>query len=113
MSSFTQNPAERRDFGFWLWSGSSIAVEGTNAAEWLFAEYYSCKSKISEGAGGFNPLKPGPNGWAWFRAVEKLIRAVGRGFIPGTKPMQSTSALVAEVCFLHVSPQIPSFSAAS
>jgi len=50
--------------------------------------------------------------WA-SQAAEKLIRAVGRGFIPGTKSMESTSALAAEVSFLHVSPQIPGFSAAS
>jgi hypothetical protein len=32
-------------------------------------------------------------------AAEKLIRAVGRGFILGIKAMESTGPLAPEVCF--------------
>jgi hypothetical protein len=33
------------------------------------------------------------------QAAEKLVQAVGRGFIPGIKPMESAVALATEVCF--------------
>jgi hypothetical protein len=35
-----------------------------------------------------------------FHAAEKLVRAVGRDFSPGTKPAHSMWALAPEVCFL-------------
>jgi hypothetical protein len=47
------------------------------------------------------------------QAAEKLIRAVGRGFIPGIKTMESAVALATEVCFCGESPEIRPFSAAS
>src|ERR1017187_10255973 len=46
-------------------------------------------------------------------AAEKLNRAVGRGFIPGIKPIESMWALAPEVCFSGLSPEIRPFSAAS
>jgi hypothetical protein len=33
------------------------------------------------------------------QAAEKLVRAVGRGFIPGIKSMESAVALATEECF--------------
>jgi hypothetical protein len=47
------------------------------------------------------------------QAAEKLIRAVGRGFIPGIKPIKSTWASAPEVCFSGFPGEIRSFSAAS
>ena len=47
------------------------------------------------------------------QSAEKLIRAVGRGFIPGIKTMESAVALATEVCFCGESPEIWPFSAAS
>jgi hypothetical protein len=44
---------------------------------------------------------------------EELNRAVGRGFIPGTKPPESTGALAPEVCFSCISEKSSGFSAAS
>jgi len=44
--------------------------------------------------------------------AEKLVRAVGRGFIPGIKPIKSTRASAPEVCFRRVSPKTRPFSAA-
>ena len=49
--------------------------------------------------------------WA-LQAAEKLIRAVGRGFIPGTKATESAPALAAEVCLLPIFPENKPFSAA-
>jgi len=46
------------------------------------------------------------------QAAEKLIRAVGRGFIPGIKPIKSTWASAPEVCFSGFPGEIRSFSAA-
>ena len=45
-------------------------------------------------------------------AAEKLIRAVGRGFIPGIKSIQSMRDSAPEVCFSSFPPGILSFSAA-
>jgi aminoglycoside/choline kinase family phosphotransferase len=45
--------------------------------------------------------------------AEKLNRAVGRGFIPGIRPMESTRALAPEACFSGISPENQPFSAAS
>jgi hypothetical protein len=39
--------------------------------------------------------------WA-SQAAEKLVRAVGQGFIPGTKATESAPALAAEVCLLPI-----------
>src|ERR1017187_5045830 len=50
--------------------------------------------------------------WA-LQAAEKLNRAVGRGFIPGIKPIESMWALAPEVCFSGLSPEIRPFSAAA
>jgi hypothetical protein len=47
------------------------------------------------------------------QAAEKLARTVGRGFIPGTKPIKSMRALAPEVRFSNISPEIRPFSAAS
>jgi hypothetical protein len=47
------------------------------------------------------------------QAAEKLNRAVGRGFIPGIKPMESMGALAPEVCFSGILPENQPFSAAS
>src|ERR1017187_4813972 len=47
------------------------------------------------------------------QAAEKLNRAVGRGYIPGIKPIESMWALAPEVCFSGLSPEIRPFSAAS
>jgi len=47
------------------------------------------------------------------QAAEKPNRAVGRGFIPGIKPMESTRALAPEVCFSGISPENQPSSAAS
>jgi len=52
-----------------------------------------------------------PNTSRALQAAEKLIRAVGRGFIPGIKPIKSTRASAPEVCFCQVSPKIGTFSA--
>jgi Ca-activated chloride channel homolog len=46
------------------------------------------------------------------QAVEKLARAVGRDFSPGTKPAESTGALAPEVCFSQCSFESRPFSAA-
>jgi hypothetical protein len=46
------------------------------------------------------------------QASEKLIRAVGRGFIPGTKPIKSMRALAPEVRFPGISIETRPFSAA-
>jgi hypothetical protein len=43
------------------------------------------------------------------KATEKLNRAVGWGFIPGMKPMESTKALAPEVCFSGILPEIQLF----
>jgi len=43
------------------------------------------------------------------QSAEKLIRAVGRGFIPGIKTMESAVALATEVCFCGESPEIRPF----
>jgi hypothetical protein len=43
--------------------------------------------------------------------AEKLVRAVGRGFIPGIKPIKSTGALTPEVCFSGIPVEICLFSA--
>ena len=45
--------------------------------------------------------------------AEKLNRAVGRGFIPGTKPFESNGVLTPEVRFSRISDKTSSFSAAS
>jgi hypothetical protein len=45
-------------------------------------------------------------------AAEKLVRAVGQGFIPGTKAAESARALAPEVCFLPPLIQNRPFSAA-
>jgi hypothetical protein len=50
--------------------------------------------------------------WA-LQVAEKLARTVGRGFIPGTKPIKSMRALAPEVRFSNISPEIRPFSAAS
>jgi hypothetical protein len=50
--------------------------------------------------------------WA-SQAAEKLVRAVGQGFIPGTKATESAPALAAEVCLLPILPENKPFSAAS
>jgi hypothetical protein len=47
------------------------------------------------------------------QSAEKLIRAVGRGFIPGIKTMESAVALATEVCFRGASQEIMPFSASS
>ena len=67
----------------------------------------------AEGGGAFNPrIKPAE--WTWAsQSEEKLIRAVGRGFIPGTKTMESAVALATEVCFRGASQEIMPFSASS
>ena len=46
------------------------------------------------------------------QAAEKLLRAVGRGFIPGIKAMESKRASAPAVCFPRFSPEIRPFSAA-
>jgi hypothetical protein len=46
------------------------------------------------------------------QVAEKLLRAVGQGFIPGTKATESTRALAPEVCFSSVWPGFRPFSAA-
>jgi hypothetical protein len=45
-------------------------------------------------------------------AAEELVQAVGRGFIPGIKPMESALALATEVCFSDFLPENKPFSAA-
>ena len=45
-------------------------------------------------------------------AAEKLFRSVGRGFIPGIKPIKSTWASAPEVCFSSYSPETWPFSVA-
>ena len=47
------------------------------------------------------------------QAAEKLVQAVGPGFIPGIKPMESAFALATAVCFLSDSFENRAFSAAS
>jgi hypothetical protein len=49
---------------------------------------------------------------AALQAAEGLIRAVGRGFIPGKKPIESTGALAPEVCFLGLPKSKPCLLAA-
>jgi hypothetical protein len=49
--------------------------------------------------------------WA-LQAAEKLDRAVGRGFIPGIKPIKSMGPLGPEVCLSGFSVKIGTFSAA-
>jgi hypothetical protein len=44
--------------------------------------------------------------------AEKLIRAVGRGFIPGKRVTESMRALAPEVCFSGNSPDVAPSSAA-
>src|ERR1035441_269618 len=58
------------------------------------------------------PQTPQKNGRA-LQAAEKLNRAVGRGFIPGIKPIESMWALAPKVCFSGLSPEIRPLSAAS
>jgi hypothetical protein len=43
------------------------------------------------------------------QAAEILVRAVGRGFIPGISPAESAPALAAEVCFCGLSFRIQDF----
>jgi hypothetical protein len=50
--------------------------------------------------------------WA-LQAAEKLVRAVGRGFIPGTRLLESMGASAPEACFSSISEKSSSFSAAS
>ena len=59
----------------------------------------------------FPSKRPGPETtFTRFRqAAKRLIRAVGRGFIPGIKTMESAVALATEVCFCGESPEIMPF----
>jgi hypothetical protein len=51
-------------------------------------------------------------GFISWQAAEKLARAVGRGFIPGTMPIQSVRALAPEVRFFWEFARCYPFSAA-
>jgi hypothetical protein len=54
-----------------------------------------------------NKIRPG-----LYRLRKNSCRAVGRGFIPGIRPMESTRALAPEARFSGVSPEKQPFSAA-
>jgi hypothetical protein len=62
---------------------------------------------------GFSRAERRPSAGSALQAAEKLVRAVGQGFIPGTKAAESARALAPEVCFLPLLTQNMPFSAAS
>ncbi len=61
---------------------------------------------------GFIPGTKAAESTRALQVAEKLVRAVGQGFIPGTKAAESTEALAPEVCFSSVWPGFRPFSAA-
>jgi uroporphyrinogen-III synthase len=71
------------------------------------------KKTDTEGGGGFNPrITPAESKWA-LHAAEKVDTEGGGGFNPRITPAESTPALAAEGHHPLISPEIPSFSAAS
>src|SRR5271166_2402787 len=68
--------------------------------------FTGCGKTHSGGRPGIHPNTTGPGGAI---AAEKLIRAVGRGFIPGIKPTESTRASAPEACFPGNSLACPPF----
>jgi hypothetical protein len=60
---------------------------------------------------GFSRAERRPSAGSALQAAEKLVRAVGQGFIPGTNAAESTRALAPEVCFLPPLTQNRPFSA--
>jgi hypothetical protein len=59
---------------------------------------------------GFIPGKKADRMNVGFTGCGKLNRAVGRGFIPGKRPMESACALAPEVCSSRFSPDSRPFS---
>ncbi len=70
-----------------------------------------CGKTRSMGRPGIYPRQKVNEINAGFTGCGKLVRAVGRGFIPGAKAMESARASAPEVCFSGISPATRSFSA--